>query len=150
MDYSEEVISDQLIRGINDKEILSDLLGEAKSDITLQEVVDYIARKKQAKTEQGKVSYDQSNSVLHSPKRDSSCWACHGNLMDQTQSRQGEISAQLGSPTVVSVRARVTIPQPVLGALSVEVGDTEAAGATGALRRQNRRSPPCRPVYVQL
>ena len=34
MDYSEEVISDQLIRGINDKEILSDLLGEVKFDIT--------------------------------------------------------------------------------------------------------------------
>ena len=28
VDYSEEVIMDQLIRGINDKEILSDLLGE--------------------------------------------------------------------------------------------------------------------------
>ena len=45
MDYSEEVIIDQLVRGINEKEILSDLLGEDESDMTLQEVVDYIARK---------------------------------------------------------------------------------------------------------
>ena len=78
MDYSEEVISDQLIRGINDKEILSDLLGEDKSDITLQEVVDYITRKEQAKTEQGTFSCDQTNSVLLSPQRESTCWACQG------------------------------------------------------------------------
>ena len=67
VDYSEEVIVDQLVHGINDKEILSDLLGEDKSDMTLQEVVDYIDRKEQAKTEQGTVSCDQTNSVLHSP-----------------------------------------------------------------------------------
>ena len=78
MDYSEEVISDQLIREIKDKEILSDLLGEDKSDMTLQEIVDYIARKVQAKTEQCTVSCDQTNSVLHSPHRDSNCWACQG------------------------------------------------------------------------
>ena len=36
VDYSEEVIMDQLIRGINDKEILSDLLGEVQTDMTLQ------------------------------------------------------------------------------------------------------------------
>ena len=50
VDYSEEVIMDQLIRGINDKEILSDLLGEVQTDMTLQQVVDYIARKEQAKS----------------------------------------------------------------------------------------------------
>ena len=78
VDYSEEVILDQLVRGIGDKEILSDLLGEVKSDMTLQEVVDYIARKEQAKTEQGTVSCEQTNSVLQSPVRDSTCWACQG------------------------------------------------------------------------
>ena len=93
-DYSEEVISDQLICDINDKEILSDLLGVDKSDITLQEVVDYIARKEQAKTEQGTFSCDQTNSVLHSPHRESTCWACQGKSHGPNTIKKGVISAQ--------------------------------------------------------
>ena len=56
IDYSDEVILDQLVRGISDKEILADLLGETKTDMTLPEVAAYIARKEQAKTEQNTVS----------------------------------------------------------------------------------------------
>jgi hypothetical protein len=48
-EYSEEMILDQLIRGIGDKEILADLLGDTKTDRTLAEVIDFIARKEQAK-----------------------------------------------------------------------------------------------------
>ena len=44
-DYSEEMILDQLIRGIGDKEILADLLGDTKTERTLVEVVEFIARK---------------------------------------------------------------------------------------------------------
>ena len=78
MDYSEEVILDQLVRGISDREILSDLLGETKTDMPLQDVVNYIARKEQAKTEQGTVSCEQANSVQQSPGKSSTCWACQG------------------------------------------------------------------------
>ena len=81
VDYSEEVILDQLVRGISDKEILADLLGETKDDMPLQGVVDYIARKEQAKTEQGTVSCEQANTVHQSPSRGSTgstCWACQG------------------------------------------------------------------------
>ena len=59
-DYSEEMILDQLIRGIGDKEILADLLGDTKTDRTLSEVVEFIARKEQAKQEQGKVSFEST------------------------------------------------------------------------------------------
>ena len=79
VDYSEEVILDQLVRGINDKEILADLLGEIKTDMKLSEVVDYIARKEQAKAEQGRVSCEQTNSVKHTPTRSPNCWACQGS-----------------------------------------------------------------------
>ena len=48
----------------------------------LQEVVDNIARKEQTKTEQGTVSWDQTNSVLHSPSRNSTCWACQGKYYE--------------------------------------------------------------------
>ena len=52
VDYSEEVILDQLVRRLADKEILADLLGESRTDMSLLEVVEYIVRKEQAKQEQ--------------------------------------------------------------------------------------------------
>ena len=71
-DYSEEMILDQLIRGIGDKEILADILGDTKTDITLVEVVEFIARKEQAKKEQGKVSFESTGAVRQ--------WVRHLNL----------------------------------------------------------------------
>lgn len=62
MDYSEEVILDQMERGLADKEILADLLGESRTDMSLLEVVDYIARKEQANQEQSKVSFEVTGS----------------------------------------------------------------------------------------
>ena len=47
-DYSEEVISDQLVRGLADEDILGDLIGDEKTNRTLQEMVQFIARKEQA------------------------------------------------------------------------------------------------------
>ena len=44
-DYSNEIIKDNLIRGIADPEILSDLLGDPKTNRTLEETVTYIALK---------------------------------------------------------------------------------------------------------
>ena len=81
LDYSEEVILDQLVRGISDKEILADLLGDTKTDRSLSEVVDFIARKEQAKLEQGTVSYESTSAVRQSPTTPASggtstCWAC--------------------------------------------------------------------------
>ena len=38
-DYSEEVINDQLVRGLDDQDILADLLGDDKTDRTLMETV---------------------------------------------------------------------------------------------------------------
>ena len=82
IDYSEEVILDQLIRGIGDKEILADLLGDTKTDRSLAEVVAFIARKEQAKLEQGTVSFESANAVRQVPASPTSggatspCWAC--------------------------------------------------------------------------
>ena len=42
------MIKDHLVRGISDQEILSDLLGDPKSDRTAREVVDFVANKEQA------------------------------------------------------------------------------------------------------
>ena len=60
-DYSEEIISDQLVRGIADEDLLDTLIGDKKTDKTLQEMVAFIARKKQGKTEHGTVSYEHTN-----------------------------------------------------------------------------------------
>ena len=43
------------MRGIADHEILADLLGDEKTDRSTTEIVDYIARKEQAKAERGTV-----------------------------------------------------------------------------------------------
>ena len=84
-DYSEEIILDQLIRGIDDKEILADLLGDTKTDRSLAEVIDFIARKEQAKQEQGTVSFESTGAVRNTPTTPASssstsasatCWAC--------------------------------------------------------------------------
>ena len=79
-DYSEEIILDQLIRGIDDKEILADLLGDTKTDRSLAEVIDFIARKEQAKQEQGTVSFESTGAVRNTPNTPASasatCWAC--------------------------------------------------------------------------
>ena len=44
-DYSEEVISDQLVRGLSEEDILDALIGDEKTNRTLQEMVVSIARR---------------------------------------------------------------------------------------------------------
>lgn len=74
------MILDQLIRGIDDEEILADLLGDTKTDRTLAEVIDFIARKEQAKQEQGTVSFESTSAVRQTSANSSNspvtCWAC--------------------------------------------------------------------------
>ena len=82
-----EFTLEQLIRGLADKEILSELLGDPKMDRTMQETVEFIAQKEQAKSEQEKVSYGSSatsavNSTpstrtsTSSTRSTANCWAC--------------------------------------------------------------------------
>ena len=85
-DYSEEVINDQLVRGLDDQDILADLLGDDKTDRTLMETVQFITRKEQAKVERGTVSCEISSAsavkTTHTPStptsRPSTCRHCKG------------------------------------------------------------------------
>ena len=85
-DYSEEVIGDQLVRGLDDQDILADLLGDDKNDRTLKETVEFIARKEQAKVERGTVSCETPSTsavkVTPSPAtpfgRPTTCRHCKG------------------------------------------------------------------------
>ena len=45
IDYSDTIIKDQLIRGIADPEILSELLGDTGPEKTLDQIVEFIATK---------------------------------------------------------------------------------------------------------
>ena len=108
-DFSNEIIKDNLIRGISDPEILSDLLGDTKSDRTLEEVVQFIAQKEQGKATRSVVG--DSAGFMHHPhpprsnikttttdgaqaqngshkEQQSKCWACagpsHGPRNDRT------------------------------------------------------------------
>lgn len=48
-DYSNEIIKDNIIRGLADPEILAELLGDPKTDRSLEEVVTFVSLKEQGK-----------------------------------------------------------------------------------------------------
>ena len=52
-DYGEKIIKNNLVRGIADPEIMFDLLGDPKTDRTLEETVTFIVQK-----ELGKVQWE--------------------------------------------------------------------------------------------
>ena len=91
-DFRDEIIKDNLVRGIADPEILSDLLGDPKTDRTLEETVAFIAQKEQGKATRSAVG-DSSGAISHSinPTPQSQprgrCWACgepsHGPKNDR-------------------------------------------------------------------
>ena len=60
-DYSEEVIRDQLIRGLHSQDIVADIIGDEKTDRTLLETVDFIARKEQADLERNQVGVETAS-----------------------------------------------------------------------------------------
>ena len=90
--YSEEIIKDNLVRGIADPEILSDLLGDPKTDRTLDETVSFITQKEQGKVTRSAVG-DCTAAIGHPTKNVKSftegakCWACgktrHGPRNDR-------------------------------------------------------------------
>ena len=93
-DYSDEFIKDNLIRGLADPEILSDLLGDAKTDRTLEETVTFIAQKEQGKATRSAVGDNvagAANKLQPDRKNPNSrpntdqqssvkCWACDGPI----------------------------------------------------------------------
>ena len=106
-DYSNEIIKDNLIRGISDPEILADLLGDPKADRSLEEVVNFVAQKEQGKATRSAVgdSAGAINQLKIKPHSETSkpkfnikndnkgkCWACggssHGHKNDRTTRSQ--------------------------------------------------------------
>ena len=96
IDYSDNVIQDQLVRGIADQEILADLLGDEKSDRTTKEIVEFIARKEQAKIERETVSSDAPSVAAASvPGRgDRRCRGCDGQDHGSRSKRLKECPAR--------------------------------------------------------
>ncbi|KAK3786074.1 hypothetical protein RRG08_004429 [Elysia crispata] len=99
-DYSNEIIKDNLIRGIADPEILSDLLNDLKTDRTLEETATFIAQKEQGKATKtavgdcfGAMSHLPISKTYHPPKLKPQAtpgrkwWACGGPRHDQKNDR---------------------------------------------------------------
>ena len=61
-DNSEEIIKDNLVRGIGDPEIMSDLLGDPKTDRTLEQTVTFIAQEELGKATKSAVGNSASAS----------------------------------------------------------------------------------------
>ena len=83
-DFSDEIIKDNLVRGIADPEILSDLLGDSRTDRTLEETVSFIAQKEQGKVTKSAVG-DSAGAMAATPRPSAvpaapgaKCWACGG------------------------------------------------------------------------
>merc|ERR1712055_561058 len=81
-DYSEEVILDQLLRGLYNQDIVADLIGDEKTDRTLLETVEFIARKEQASLERSQVGVesDSASAIKQSTPTTSrkKCRFCQG------------------------------------------------------------------------
>ncbi|CAC5416148.1 unnamed protein product [Mytilus coruscus] len=75
-DYSDEIIKDNLVRGIADPEIMSDLLGDSKTDRTLEETVSFIAQKEQGKVTRSAVGDSASpmSATCNNQKKTPSSW----------------------------------------------------------------------------
>ena len=99
VDFSLDVIQDQLIRGFNDTDIVSDLLGDMKVDRTLEEVVEYVARKEQAKSECSTVSVEPVvfavKQTPNTPQPKHRCRHCKGAFLgvDTKKVRRDSCSA---------------------------------------------------------
>lgn len=57
------MIADQLVHDIYDEDILDPLIGDEKTDRSLQEMVMFIACREQAKMERGTVSCERNNTT---------------------------------------------------------------------------------------
>ena len=96
-DYSEETIKDNLVRGIADPGIMSDLLGDPKTYRTLEETVTFIAKKELGKVTKSAVG-DSASATSSSPQNPSNprpsipklkCWACGDPSHGQKKLTQG-------------------------------------------------------------
>lgn len=123
-DYSDEIIKDNLVRGIADPEILSDLLGDPKTDRTLDETVSFIAQKEQGKATRSAVG-DCTAAISHPTKNVKSlpegakCWACG------TTGTPGASYAQLGRRSALNAQLKGTLLLIAAGVQTVVLGATE-------------------------
>ena len=99
-DYSNEIIKDNLIRGISDPDILADLLGDPRTDQSLEEVVNFVAQKEQGKATRHAVgdsagainqvrekSQPQTFKQKYKTEGKGKCWACGGPSHGQKNDR---------------------------------------------------------------
>ena len=75
-DFSEEIINDNLVRGIAEPEIMSDLLGDPKTDRTLEETVYFIVTRSAVGDCAGATCNTTKPKLLTASG--AKCWACGG------------------------------------------------------------------------
>ena len=85
-DYSNEMIKDNVIRGLADTEILADLLGDTKTNMSLEETVAFTSQKEQGKATRSTIgdcagaisTHNQNSQKGNNSKSQYKCWACGG------------------------------------------------------------------------
>ena len=71
VDYSQQMIKDQIIKGLSDRDIIADLLGDTKTDRQLDEVIEFIDRKEKGKAEHGRVTGEATAAIKRQNNRGS-------------------------------------------------------------------------------
>ena len=117
------------MRGIADPTIMSDLLGDMKTDRTLEETVSFIAEKEQGRLTRSTVgdSAGTMNATIYNQKQPQApgvkCWACGGPAHGQRNGRKpGQDTARLGHSQASNAQSKVITPKHVASALPVEHG----------------------------
>ena len=131
-DYSDEIIKDNLVRGIADPEIMSDLLGDPKIDRTLEETVSFIAQKEQATKPQKLQSAIQLVPCVLCVQIQNSLWPQDADagravvlLMDKRMiAKLGPDTVKLGHSHVVNVQQKDISPRTAASAPLVVSGAT--------------------------
>ncbi|CAG2199921.1 unnamed protein product [Mytilus edulis] len=153
-DYSDEIIKENLVRGIADPEIMSDLLGDSKTDRTLEETVSFIAQKEQGKVTRSAVGDSASamSALCNTsyPKRPQAAGANVGLvvvlLIDRGMiARPGLDIVRRGYSHVLNAQLKVITPNHAANALHVEYGATVLHLLESALKV---RATGTRPIKV--
>ena len=60
VDYSDIMIRDALVRGLNDEEILLDIMGESRQELSLEDTLSYVEAKESGKRSASRLVWDSS------------------------------------------------------------------------------------------
>ncbi|RUS68757.1 hypothetical protein EGW08_023479, partial [Elysia chlorotica] len=143
MDFSDEIIKDNLIRGLADPEILSNLLGDSKIDRTLEETTIFISQKEQGKSTKCAV---EDHAILGFPMADTSKLppinipmiadsGCQSSIVPLRSAQSMGFGKEDKIPVRLIMRGAIKEDLGVTGAVVTDVSTTGTSGTPRSTRQ---------------